>query len=190
MKRKIFAICFTITFFIMAICSPNFSEKIKDILGIRKLFPIQTLKYLCDEAGNSLSKKYLDGYDSKIIKTKKPNKAQNAIIDIARDSKYQNVKKYFSRIAIFFVFLVLDIFFIFCWISYCFCCSCNCCLFKKASPPSRIPRFIFFVISAIFKICVLIFYLHIGSSRTFFKENKWNWMFHIHFSRSFQRWFG
>ena len=157
MKRKIPFICFAITFFIMAICNPNFIEEIKDILGIRKLFEIQTLKYVCDKAGNSLTKKYLGGYDAKIYETKKLTKAQNAIINIARDSESNSFKDYFSRIAIFFVFLVLDVILIFCWISYCGCCCCCCCLFKTASPPSSKFRFIFFLISAIFKILVIIF---------------------------------
>jgi hypothetical protein len=141
----------------MAICNPNFIAEIKDILGIRKLFEIQTLKYVCDKAGNSLTKKYLGGYDAKIYETKKLTKAQNAIINIARDSESNSFKDYFSRIAIFFVFLVLDVILIFCWISYCGCCCCCCCLFKTASPPSNKFRFIFFLISAIFKILVIIF---------------------------------
>ena len=155
-KSKIFLICLSITLCLMILKKTNYIKRFEETIGIRSLFEQETLNYVCDKAGNSLAKKYSNGYDAKIYETKKPNKAQNAIIDFARDSKSKYIKDYLSRFRIFLAFLILDIIFIFFWISYCCCCCCNCCCFKTASPPSYKLRTIFFLISSIFNLFVII----------------------------------
>ena len=155
-KLNIFLICFLVTGLLMISKKTDIIKTIGDTLNIRYLFDNPKIDYICDKAGNSLKKKYSNGYDEK-FETKRPNKAQNAIINYVRDSEYEYIKDYFSRIAIFFIFLILDFIFIFCWISYCICGCCSCCCFKTANPSSKIKRFIFFLISAICNLLIIIF---------------------------------
>lgn len=158
MKPRVFLICISITLGIMSIKKTNIVTRIEEgLFNIRKLFQQNIMDYVCNKAGKSFLKKYQNGYDEKVIQAKKPNKYQQAIIDFAKDSKYKYIKKYFGRIAIFFVFLILDIIFIFCWIGYCSCFCCCCCCIKKASPDSNICRTIWFSIALGCNILVVIF---------------------------------
>ena len=152
-RPKIFIICISITFFIM-ICK---KLKFEDIINLRSLYDQKNINYVCGKAGKSLAKKYSNGYDEEIYEIKNINKEQKAIIDLFRYSKYQYTKNYLPRIAVFIVFLILDILFIFFWISYCFCFCCDCCLFKTAIPQSFKKRIIFFLISSTLNIFVIIF---------------------------------
>ena len=157
MKLRIFLICFSITLGIMSLKKSYLFSEIEEVFKIRKLFEQNILNYVCNEAGKSFIKKYENGYDEKIMEKKTPNKYQRAIIDFAKDTKYKYLKKYFPRIAIFFVILVLDIILIFFWISYCCCCCCNCCCFKTAIHGSDLCRKIWFFISLICNLFVVIF---------------------------------
>ena len=113
MKPRVFLICISITLGIMSVKKTNIVTRIEEgLFNIRKLFQQNIMDYVCNKAGKSFLKKYQNGYDEKVIQAKKPNKYQQAIIDFAKDSKYKYIKKYFGRIAIFFVFLILDIIFV------------------------------------------------------------------------------
>lgn len=155
-KLNVFLICFLITALLIISKKTNIIGKIGVTLNIRYLFDNPKIDYICDKAGNSLKKKYSNAYDEN-FEIKRPNKAQNAIINYIRDSEYKYIKDYYSRIAIFYIFLILDIIFIFCWISYCICGCCSCCCFKTANPNSNRLKFIFFLISAICNLLVIIF---------------------------------
>lgn len=157
MKKRIFLICFSITIGIMSLKKSNIIPEIEGkLLNIRKLFEQNTLNYVCEKAGNSLAKKYEGGYEEKEVEKKALNNYQKAIIDFAKDTENNNIKKYLSRLVIFFIILGLDIILIFVWISYC-CCSCyNCCCFKKASPPLERCRKVWFIISFICNCFIVI----------------------------------
>ena len=147
MKAKIFLINTILTFLLIKLKKLNNKNNFDKLFNIklRKLFDQNNINYVCDKAGKSFNKKYEGGYDAKVFATKKPNKYQNSIINFLRDSKYKYIKKYYSRIAIFFVFLV------------CSCCCCNCCLFKIASPNSKTCRKTWFLLSLICNFLVIIF---------------------------------
>lgn len=150
MKQRIFLICLSITIGIISLKKSNKVPVIEGkVFNIRKLFEQNTLNYVCEKAGKSLTKKYEGGYEEKEVTKKAPNNYQKAIIDFAKDTKNNNIKSYLSRLTIFFIILVLDIILIFVWISYCCCCCCNCCCFKKASPPLETCRKTWFIISFI-----------------------------------------
>ena len=133
-KSKILYLCFSITIFILFFQKYICIEKLKDTLRIRKL---NNINYLCDKAGQYVLKRYSKRYDAKIFAKKKPNKAQQAIIDYLRYSKYKYIRNYFPRLALFFFFLVLDIIFLILWITCCGCRCCKCGLFKQASNASN-----------------------------------------------------
>jgi len=135
----------------------NYIQKIEEVLDLRNLFEQNYLNYLCNNAGDHLTKQYKGGYDAKIYRTEALSKGQNALINFMRDSKYQYIKDYYSRIVFLFIIIVLDIIFIFSWISYCICCCCNCCCFNSESSSSTACRVIFFIISTIFNLLVIIF---------------------------------
>ena len=157
-KRNLryFFISICITTSLMLLKRWNILEEIKDSINPRNLFEEKIKKYVCDKAGSRLTNKYKKGFREKEAKQKGLSKAQKSIIDFARDSSYKNIKPYLKRVGIFIFFLVLDIIFIILWISYCSCCCCCCCLFKT-SKPSKFCSCIFFFISAICNLLVIIF---------------------------------
>ena len=159
-KSKIFYFCFSITICILFIQKFICIEKLKATLRIRKL---NNIDYLCDKAGEYVLKRYSKSYDAKIFAKKKPNKAQQAIIDYLRYSKYKYIRNYYPRLALFFFFLVLDIIFVILWITCCGCCCCKCGLFKQASKASNLNKcpllisiMICYILVAIFSILMLI----------------------------------
>ena len=128
-----------IRYFILSLCltaSLMFLKKSNylEALNPRKLFESSKKNYVCDKAGTRLTDKYKTDFNEDTIKTKELTKAQQSIIDFARDSTYSNIKPYISRCGIFIFFLVLAIIFLLVWISYCSCCACKCCLFKTSNP--------------------------------------------------------
>ena len=152
---NIFLICFSITVCLMIFKKSNIIDQIEEKFYTRILFQSNTLNYVCDNAGNSLQQKYKGGYNEKSLATRKPNKYQQAIINFARNSKFNNIKPYIPRLAIFFAFLALAILFIFCWIGYFVCCCCSCCCFQEAYPHSRCKRTIWFLIAAVCSFLVM-----------------------------------
>lgn len=159
-KSKIFYFCFSITICILFIQKFICIEKLKATLRIRKL---NNIDYLCDKAGEYVLKRYSKSYDAKIFAKKKPNKAQQAIVDYLRYSKYKYIRNYYPRLALFFFFLVLDIIFVILWITCCGCCCCKCGLFKQASKASNLNKcplllsiMICYILVAIFSILMLI----------------------------------
>ena len=136
MKSKIIFICASLALFIMFLKKSNYIQKIEEVLDVRHLFEQNYLNYLCNNAGDHLTKQYKGGYDAKIYRTEALSKSQNALINFMRDSKYQYIKDYYSRIVFLFIIIVLDIIFIFSWISYCICCCRNCCCFNSESSSS------------------------------------------------------
>ena len=159
-KSKILYLCFSLTICILFIQKYNYIEKSKDILRIRKL---SNIDYLCDKAGEYVLKRYSKSYDAKIFAKKKPNKAQQALINYLHDSKYKYIRNYYPRLALFFFFLVLDIIFLILWITCCGCCCCKCGLFKQASNASNLNKcpllfsiMLCYILITIFSILMLI----------------------------------
>jgi hypothetical protein len=133
----------------------NISEAINNRITPRNLLEQSKKNYVCDKAGSRLTDKYKTDFNEDSIKKESLSKAQKSIIDFIRDQTYNNIKPYVKHCAIFIVFLVLDIIFIFLWISYCSCCCCSCCLFSTANP-NRCCSIIFFLISVLCNLIVVI----------------------------------
>ena len=140
---------------LMVLKKSNISEVFNNQIIPRNLLEQSKKNYVCDKAGSRLTDKYKSGFNEESIKKESLSDAQQSIIDFIRDQTYDNIKPYIKHCAIFIVFIVLDIIFIFLWISYCSCCCCSCCLFSTANP-NRCCSFIFFLISVICNLIVVI----------------------------------
>ena len=167
---KYISIALCITTSIMLLKNTNFLEVLSSSNPLRILLEKSKTQYLCDKAGSRLTEKYKTAFQEEDIETKALSKSQQAIIDFARHSSYNNIKPFIKSIGIFIFFLVLAVIFIFLWISYCSCCCCSCCLFSK-SKPSRFCSFIFYLISAISNLLVIIFSIAVlAMISSFFKR--------------------
>ena len=152
-------ILFTIfaTCCIMFVKKTNVIEKINNSINLRELALTEKLDYSCDKAGSRLMDKYQDGFTEDAGDSRENlNEAQQSIVDFARDRKYSNIKPYLKRVGIYIAFLCLAVIIISLWISYCSCCCCKCCLFKAVEGSSKL-SFIFYLISAIFNLLVIVF---------------------------------
>ena len=155
LKNILFAIFITSN--IMLLKNSNIFNKENISIIERKLFESQTKDYVCDKAGSGITEKYEGDFNEEPAAEKKDlNKAQKAIVNFIRNPSYYNLKPYFNRIWLFIAFLVLDIIFLFLWISYCFCHCYKKCLFKPAKD-SKKGRITFYIISALFNLFVIIF---------------------------------
>ena len=147
------ALCLTCS--LMLIKKTTIIEDLTQSILPRKLFESSKKNYICEKAGDRLTDKYKTDFQEETIKTEKLSDAQQAIIDFARESSYSNIKPYVKKCAIFIVFIVLDIIFIFLWITYCSCCCCGCGLFR-ASETSRLCAMIWYIISCVSYLLVII----------------------------------
>ena len=86
-KYLLLTLCLTASLFLLK--HSNF----KDSAFIRNLFSTQTKSYLCDKAGSRLTDKYTGGFNEERAQDSKLSKAQQSIIDFARDSSYSNIKE-------------------------------------------------------------------------------------------------
>ena len=149
-KYLLLTLCLTASLFLLK------HSNLKDSAFIRNLFSTQTKSYLCDKAGSRLTDKYTGGFNEERAQDSKLSKAQQSIIDFARDSSYSNIKPYLKRVGIFIAFIVLAVILLFIWISYCSCCCCSCCLFGEGKA-SRKCQFICYAIAAFCCLLVIIF---------------------------------
>ena len=149
-KYLLLTLCLTASLFLLK------HSNLKDSAFIRNLFSTQTKSYLCDKAGSRLTDKYTGGFNEERDQDSKLSKAQQSIIDFARDSSYSNIKPYLKRVGIFIAFIVLAVILLFIWISYCSCCCCSCCLFGEGKA-SRKCQFICYAIAAFCCLLVIIF---------------------------------
>ena len=142
---KYFLIVLCITTTLMLVKKSNILETLTNSSSLRNLLDKSKRNYLCDKAGSRLMNKYKDDFKEEDPKVEKLSKSQQSIIDFARDKKYSNIKPFVKHVAIFFVFIILAIFLIFFWISYC-CCSCySCCLFSTSGPSKCCSGIQFFI---------------------------------------------
>ena len=156
-RNIIILIVIVITLCIMFVKKFDFIENINDSLNFRDLSLNKIKDYSCDKADSRLLDKFLGDFTEETGKPKENlNDAQLAIVNFSKNSRYSNLKPYFKRIAIYIVFLCLVIIFIALWISYCSCCYCNRYLFSPIKEASKL-SFIFYIISAIFNLLVIIF---------------------------------
>ena len=149
-KYLLLTLCLTASLFLLK------HSNLKDSAFIRNLFSTQTKSYLCDKAGSRLTDKYTGGFNEERDQDSKLSKAQQSIIDFARDTSYSNIKPYLKRVGIFIAFIVLAVILLFIWISYCSCCCCSCCLFGEGKA-SRKCQFICYAIAAFCCLLVIIF---------------------------------
>ena len=149
-KYLLLTLCLTASLFLLK------HSNLKDSAFIRNLFSTQTKSYLCDKAGSRLTDKYTGGFNEERDQVSKLSKAQQSIIDFARDTSYSNIKPYLKRVGIFIAFIVLAVILLFIWISYCSCCCCSCCLFGEGKA-SRKCQFICYAIAAFCCLLVIIF---------------------------------
>ena len=156
-NSKNIIIVIVITLCIMLIKKFDFIENINEPINFRDLSLNKIKDYSCDKAGSRLLDKFLGDFTEETGKPKENlNDAQLAIVNFSKNSRYSNLKPYFKRIAIYIVFLCLVIIFIALWISYCSCCYCNRYLFSPIKAASKL-SFIFYIISAIFNLLIIIF---------------------------------
>jgi hypothetical protein len=118
----------------MILKKSNIFDSSTNFTTLRQLIDSAKKKYLCDKAGSRLTDKYKTDFTEDSIEKKRLSSAQQAIVDFARDSSYDNIKPYLKRVAIFLAFIVLAIVLLIFWISYCCCCCCSCCIFGDAKP--------------------------------------------------------
>ena len=156
---------------IMFIKKIDFIENILNPINLRDLVLTEKLEYSCDKAGSRLMDKYQGSFTEEVGEPRENlNEAQQSIVDFARHQSYSNIKPYLKRVGIYIAFLCVAIIIIFLWISYCSCCCCNCCLFSEVERPSKL-SFIFYLISALFNLLVIIFSIVILSlTSPFFKR--------------------
>ena len=153
---KYILISIFITCEIMLLKKINIINNNNDSLIQRKLFQNEIKEYVCNKAGSGLTEKYEGDFEEEpAVEKKELNKAQKSIVNFARNRTYYNIKPYLKRILLFIVFLILDIIFLFLWISYCSCYCCKKCLFKQSKSIKRF-RIIAYVISALFNLFVII----------------------------------
>ena len=166
-KYLLLTLCLTASLFLLK------HSNLKDSAFIRNLFSTQTKSYLCDKAGSRLTDKYTGGFNEERDQVSKLSKAQQSIIDFARDTSYSNIKPYLKRVGIFIAFIVLAVILLFIWISYCSCCCCSCCLFGEGKA-SRKCQFICYAIAAFCCLLVIIFSIVVLSLiNPFLKRINW-----------------
>ena len=170
-KYRYIFITLCLTCSVMFLKKSNIFESISESIKLRYLQERKVQNYVCDKAGSRITDRYKGGYDEDALDEKPLTKAQQSIIDFARDNSYDNIKPYIKKCAIFIAILVLDIIFIFFWIAYCGCCCCRCCLFGKPNSPSKVCENCNFLISVSCGLLVIIFSLVIlGSINPYFKR--------------------
>ena len=133
-KSRYFLIALCLTTCLMILKKSNILDSSSNFNTLRNLIDSAKKKYLCDKAGSRLTDKYKTDFTEDSIEKKRLSSAQQAIVDFARDSSYDNIKPYLKRVAIFLAFIVLAIVLLIFWISYCCCCCCSCCIFGDAKP--------------------------------------------------------
>ena len=155
---KFFLFSILITTSIVLFKKATVFGKIKELNPPRSLFSDTEKDYACEKAGSRLTDKYTGDYDEEAGDAKESlSKAQQSLIDFARDNSYRNIKPYLKRVAIYITFLCIAVIFIILWITYWSCFCCNCCLFSKVEEPSKNLQLTFFLISAFCNLLVIIF---------------------------------
>ena len=156
---------------IMLIKKTNIFEKIYDPINRRDLAILRAQEYSCNKSGSRLTNKYLYNFTEETGDPKENlSKAQESIVNFARHSTYSNIKPYLKRVGIYIFFLCLAVIIIFLWISYCSCICCNALLFSSSGKNNKF-RFIFYLISAIMNLLVIIFSIVILSlTNPFFRR--------------------
>lgn len=151
----------------MLIKKSNVLESLNNSINLRSLIEASKKNYIRDKAGSRLTDKYLTDFNEENVNRKKLSKAQQTIVDIARDADYE-INPLLKKYAIFLIIMLTGTFLIYFWIGYCACCCCNCALFKPTKP-SKCCSLILYIIAAICIIVVIIFSIVIlGVLDTFF----------------------
>ena len=133
-KSRYFLIALCLTTCLMILKKSNILDSSSNFNTLRNLIDSAKKKYLCDKAGSRLTDKYKTDFTEDSIEKERLSSAQQAIVDFARDSSYDNIKPYLKRVAIFLAFIVLAIVLLIVWMTYCCCCCCSCCIFGDAKP--------------------------------------------------------
>ena len=133
-KIRYFLIALCLTTCLMILKKSNIFDSSSNLNTLRQLIDSAKKNYLCDKAGSRLTDKYKTDFTEDSIEKERLSSAQQAIVDFARDSSYDNIKPYLKRVAIFLAFIVLAIVLLIVWITYCCCCCCSCCIFGDAKP--------------------------------------------------------
>ena len=141
---KYFLVVLCITTTLMLVKKSKILETLTNYSPLRNLIERNKRNYICDKAGSRLTDKYKTDFQEKDFKAETLTKAQQSIINFAKDSKYSNIKPYVKHCGIFIFFLCLAIIFLICWISYCTCACCSCCLFSRAYPSRCCSGILFF----------------------------------------------
>lgn len=126
--------------------------------GVRNLFGQAEMEDLCSKAKGSLRKKYESDNIDKKDRTVDLDKYEETIVDIIKDSSWDNIKEYLPKLVVFMIYIVLFVLFIFAWIVYCVCCCCPCCCCKKTESDTEgsLCRRVLFIITAVMYLILII----------------------------------
>ena len=137
--------------------NPNLSSYSfhKFSLNLRNLITIDKVEKRCKNTPKKFLEKYKtsDYPDSQNVSL---DRYQTVLKEMIEKKNIKKINKYLPRIIIFFVITIVDIIFIFLWISFCACCCC-CCKKQKISATgcSKCYFFLFFLLSIIaMLVCV------------------------------------
>ena len=153
LRYFLLAICLTAS--LMLIKKSNFLESLSNSINLRSLIEASKKNYICDKAGSRLTDKYQTDFNEENVSRKKLSKAQQSIVDIARDGDY-DINPILRKYVIFIIIVLTGTIIMYLWISYCICCCCNCCLFKPTKP-SKCCSLVLYIIAAICCIIVIVF---------------------------------
>ena len=153
LRYFLLAICLTTS--LMLIKKSNFLESLNNSINLRSLIEASKKNYICDKAGSRLTDKYQTDFNEENVSRKKLSKAQQSIVDIARDGDY-DINPILRKYVIFIIIVLTGTIIMYLWISYCICCCCNCCLFKPTKP-SKCCSLVLYIIAAICCIIVIVF---------------------------------
>ena len=153
LRYFLLAICLTTS--LMLIKKSNIFESLNNSINLRSLIAESKKNYICNKAGSKLTDKYQTDFNEEEVKRKKLSKAQQTIVDIAKDADY-DANPLLRKYAIFIIIFLTGSIIIYLWISYCCCCCCNCCLFKPTKP-SKCCSLVLYIIAAICCIVVIVF---------------------------------
>ena len=155
-KTQILLLSFAFTFIIF-ILNKNPGKSLPNLpFNLRNLLSDEDVRKRCEKAPKDFLSKYNATTEPPTIEKKDLSKSQLILKGIIEGEKvnFNTIKKYIPRILIFFIFLIVDVFFIIMWFVFCGCC---CCCGKRNKPSAGgCAKFLFFLFCFFSVISILI----------------------------------
>ena len=155
-KTQILLLSFAFTFIIF-ILNKNPGKSLPNLpFNLRNLLSGEDVRKRCEKAPKDFLSKYNATTELPTIEETDLSKSQSILKGIIEGEKlnFNTIKKYIPRILIFFIFLIVDVFFIVMWFVFCGCC---CCCGKRNKPSAGgCAKFLFFLFCFFSVISILI----------------------------------